>query len=420
MRVGGCRGTCERDGVPLALVSPCPTLDVLRAGRLIVTDRDSERRAWPLVEVVDRREDDPRTGLFSERVVRLVRWAAEPVRGADPGQGTRAVRRARGASCACSTDGPCPAIGVRVVSDIDQMREMRRGARAQRKRPSSVPERLRARAASDLYAVWINGSASRSAGCEPCPRRARSSCRNSRGRSLRKAGSEDCWGRARRRRVVVGTEAVLHRVSWADSVIFLDFDSELMASRLEPWRKLWLSSHARRGWFRGPLGDLQLRRSAWRAARRPDADAGASGDRFGSQCGAFNVRPRRARSADDAGSAALQRTGQGLRGGSGLCTEPRSGSAAPTTIEVIGPDDGEWRVVAPDHQTLCDLLAAVPDPAWSSAGRGRSRKGVAGCVGGDQGCARRGQRAVTVPLEPCPASHSTSSATPFCVNGPTT
>ena len=33
-------------------------------------------------------------------------------------------------------------------------------------------------------------------------------------------------------RVVVGTEAVLHRVSWADSVIFLEFDSELMASRL--------------------------------------------------------------------------------------------------------------------------------------------------------------------------------------------
>ena len=37
----------RRDGAPLALVSPCPTLDVLRAGRLVVTDRVSERRAWP-------------------------------------------------------------------------------------------------------------------------------------------------------------------------------------------------------------------------------------------------------------------------------------------------------------------------------------------------------------------------------------
>ena len=69
----------RRDGAPLTLVSPCPTLDVLSAGRLVMTDRTTERRAWPLVEAVDRRDDDPHTGLFSERVVRLVRWAAEEV-----------------------------------------------------------------------------------------------------------------------------------------------------------------------------------------------------------------------------------------------------------------------------------------------------------------------------------------------------
>ena len=67
----------RRDGAPLALVSPCPTLDVQRAGRLVLTDRASERRAWPNVEVVDRGAADPRKGLFEERAVGLARWAAE-------------------------------------------------------------------------------------------------------------------------------------------------------------------------------------------------------------------------------------------------------------------------------------------------------------------------------------------------------
>ena len=54
-------------GVPCLLVSPCPTLEALDVGR------PARRRAgptsgagWPVVEVVDRRHDDPRrAGLFS-------------------------------------------------------------------------------------------------------------------------------------------------------------------------------------------------------------------------------------------------------------------------------------------------------------------------------------------------------------------
>ncbi len=67
----------RRDGAPLALVSPCPTLDLLHNRKLVLTDRAAERRAWPAVEVVDMRQLDPRSGLFSERVVALARWAAE-------------------------------------------------------------------------------------------------------------------------------------------------------------------------------------------------------------------------------------------------------------------------------------------------------------------------------------------------------
>ncbi|MGH7733378.1 MAG: hypothetical protein ACREOE_06670, partial [Gemmatimonadales bacterium] len=67
----------RRDGAPCVLVSPCPTLDVLAAGRLVVASRHDERAGWPVVEVVDRRGDDPRAGLYSERLVDLVRWAVD-------------------------------------------------------------------------------------------------------------------------------------------------------------------------------------------------------------------------------------------------------------------------------------------------------------------------------------------------------
>ena len=36
---------------------------------MVTTPRGLERRGWPTVEVVDRSGDDPRTGLYSERLV---------------------------------------------------------------------------------------------------------------------------------------------------------------------------------------------------------------------------------------------------------------------------------------------------------------------------------------------------------------
>jgi primosomal protein N' (replication factor Y) len=37
-------------------------------------------------------------------------------------------------------------------------------------------------------------------------------------------------------------------------------------------------------------------------------------------------------------------------------------ATAADTVDVIGPDEGEWRIVAPDHRQLCDLLASVARP----------------------------------------------------------
>ncbi len=61
-------------GVPAVLVSPCPDLVLLdQADELLVMDRPKERSGWPPLDVVDRRLDDPRTGLFGERVTERLR-----------------------------------------------------------------------------------------------------------------------------------------------------------------------------------------------------------------------------------------------------------------------------------------------------------------------------------------------------------
>ena len=94
------RERAERAGRPCLLVSPCPTLEALDWGDLLVPSRAEERRGWPSVEVVDRRHDDPtKGGLFSDRFVDLLRRSGsgglrrEPDR-PGPAPGLRDVRRA--------------------------------------------------------------------------------------------------------------------------------------------------------------------------------------------------------------------------------------------------------------------------------------------------------------------------------------
>jgi primosomal protein N' (replication factor Y) len=40
-----------------------------------------------------------------------------------------------------------------------------------------------------------------------------------------------------------------------------------------------------------------------------------------------------------------------------------SARSAALELDILGPADGRWLVRAPDHQRLCDALAAAPRPA---------------------------------------------------------
>jgi primosomal protein N' (replication factor Y) len=150
--------------------------------------------------------------------------------------------------------------------------------------------------------------------------------------------------------VIVGTEAVLHRVRAADLVAFLDFDQELLAARYRANEQA-LALLARAGRI---VGGRKAGRRVLLQTRLPDhevIDAAVHGD------------PSRL-----AASERVRREALGFPPFSALALI--SGPSAPElaerlagvdTVELIGPDNDRWLVRAPNSRVLAD--------AFSTAGR---------------------------------------------------
>ena len=348
----------RRDGAPCVLVSPCPTLDVLGAGRLVTVSRPTERSGWPALEVVDRRGDDPRTGLFSERLVALVRWGA-----AEPGRRVVCVvnRTGRVRLLACAACGElarcdrCPA----AVELVDPQKD---GDDAHREGTSRHPFLRCRRCGQERPVVCGHCGASRMKALRAGVTRIREELEALAGTSVAAV-----WGPAGkgdeevRAQVVVGTEAVLHRTGRADGVAFLDFDAELLAPRLRAGEEaLALLARAARLVSRAP-GTAPGGRSGGRLlvqTRLPHHDvlvsaAGADPGRLA----AAELELRRALDLPPVSAMAL------VSGAMADAYGPALRAAAPPGVAVLGPVDGVWSVRAPGHEALCDLLAAVARPA---------------------------------------------------------
>ncbi len=167
--------------------------------------------------------------------------------------------------------------------------------------------------------------------------------------------------RVRRARVVVGTEAALHRVRDADAVVFLEFDSELLAPRfraaeeavalLARAARLVAGSSVEHDGDRAPgrvvVQTRQPRHPALVAAVSADPGVLATAEREVRQ--ALGLPPF---------SALAVVSGQAA-GPYGVALR----HAAPDGVEVSGPVDGRWSVRAPAHGALCDLLSSVSRPA---------------------------------------------------------
>jgi primosomal protein N' (replication factor Y) len=317
----------RRAGAPVLLVSPCPTLEALRWGHLEVPGRTDERRGWPAVELVDRREEDPAAGMLTEPLAALLR------------RGGRVVcvvnRTGRSRLSACAT---CR----EVVTCVECA-----GAMAQ---PTEGVLRC-TRCGVERPVVCALCGATRFRVLRPGVSRLRDELAALVGEAVDEVTGAT-GADAPTSRVVVGTEAALHRVARADGVAFLDFDQELLAPR-ERAREQALALLARAA--RLVRGRERHGRLLVQTRRPEDVVLQA----------ALHADPDRVRAAE-------QEVRQALGLSPYRAVALVSGPSAPAFVEALGRPPGVdvdaggggmWRLRADSHAVLCDALAGVERPA---------------------------------------------------------
>ncbi len=316
----------RRRGVPVVLASAVPSLEALRSGKLLRPPTDTERDGWPEVEVLDRREEDPtRGGLFAEGLVQRL-------------AGTQRVvcvlnRKGRSRLMAC---GKCGEL-VRSSDGLSLM--------------TMIDDKLETADRSEI----------RHAVCAAC---GSTSLRNlrigvTRAREELEALVREPVGDVTAEsvdvpttRVVIGTEAVLHRVDAADLVVFVDFDQELLVPRQRASEQAMalLVRSARLVGSRLSGGRIILQ------TRMPD-----------------HVVIRSATAADPSVLATEERDRRREIGIPPYTTEALvSGAAAaefieklgrPLGVSIRGPLDGRWLLRSRDQGQLLDALAATGRPS---------------------------------------------------------
>jgi primosomal protein N' (replication factor Y) len=320
----------RRAGVPCLLTSPCPSLEALAWRPAAALPRSEERDGWPIVDVVDMRREDPRTGLLPPALVRVLR-------------GDRRVLcvlnrtgRARLLACAaCGELARCERCDA-AVSQPGEPADTLACARCGETRPVICVEcgatKLKAvrqgvTRVRDEIAALVGEPVDEVTGVRP---------------------PSGGFGT----RVVVGTEATLHQVDRADVVAFLDFDQELLAPRYRAAEQALglLARAARLVGARSGGGRVVVQTHL---PRHEVVQAGLHGD------------PTRVSSAEAERRELLlfpPVTAMAEVSGAGAA-ELVSSLGVPPDVDVLGPSDGRWLLRAPDHRTLCDTLAATRRPS---------------------------------------------------------
>jgi primosomal protein N' (replication factor Y) len=320
----------RRAGVPCVVISACPTVELLAASSLRVVGRTSEREGWAPIEIADRRGDDPRQGLYSERLVTLVRAEARVV-------------------CVLNRTGRARLLVCAGCGEVARCEEC--GAALAEKPAGEPPASALACPQCGLVRPHV------------CAR-----CGSTRLRRLRVGvtrAREELETLAGRRTgevtaaagglpdadVLVGTEAVLRRLSPADhfsAVAFVDFDQELLATRVragdEALALLALASRLVGGRRGRVLVQTRIPgHPAIRAALLADPGILSSEE----------LELRRALRLPPVTAVAVV---------SGPAAPAYVGALRAGPLEVLGPDRDRWLVKASDPATLADGLAAVPRP----------------------------------------------------------
>lgn len=319
----------RRAGVPCTLVSATPTLHALAVAELVVPDVSVERAGWPIVEVVDRRDEDPvKGGLFSPRLAALVRGGGRIV------CVLNRLGRSRLLACvACGATASCAACGAAVAQPVAGV--LRCGACATERPP-----------------VCLDCGGGRFKNLRMGVARAREELEALAGEPVAEVTASG--GDPAKARVVVGTEAVLHRLRArsADVVAFLDLDQELLAARYRAG-ELTLALLGRAARALGPRhggGRLLLQT---RLPEHPAVRAAVLGDP-----GAFDDEETKRRAVLGYPPSGALAVVSGVAAAAWAAAA--SGAGLPPGVELLGPADGRWLLRAPTSSALADAIAAVP------------------------------------------------------------
>lgn len=316
----------RRAGVPCVLASPCPSLEALEAGRLVTQPRSVEREGWPIVDVIDRRQDEPgRAGLYSPRLVELMRGGGRVL------CVLNRKGRARLLACAaCGEMAGCERCGAALGQTEPGTLTC---LRCDLSRPTVCAACGGTR--MKLLRVGVTRAA------EELAALARTEVVEVTGESVPGSLSEA--------RIYVGTEAVLHQVPQADVVAFLDLDQELLAPRYRAAEEaLALLARASR-----ILGGRRRDGRLVLQTRLPEHEVVQA---------ALHADPSRV-------SAAERQRRRILGYPPSTAMAAVSGAAADEYVlgvegvDLLGPRDGTWLLRAPDHATLLSALEQAPRPA---------------------------------------------------------
>jgi primosomal protein N' (replication factor Y) len=329
--------------VPCVAVTPTPTVVMAARWPTVTPPRPVEREGWPLLQAIDMRQVDPRSGLLPEPLVAACRRVLEGASSGGPEVVCVLNRRGRARLLACAACGElvrCHRCGGPSELLDDELSCRRCDAR----RPalcavcgSTRLKRLRMGVkgvAEELSALLRQPVGEVVGDAEGLPDTA----------------------------VVVGTEAVLHRVRRSSLVAFLDFDQHLLAPSFTA-AEVALALLARAGRMVGGRGRSAPghRGSVLVQTRVPDHEVVVAAQR--GDPGPVLEAERAVREALQLPPAAALAVVSGPR-----AAEFVAGIKADPPALVVRQSDTERFVLrAPDHRQLCDALAATARP------RGRLR-----------------------------------------------
>ncbi len=345
----------RRDGAPCVVASPVPPVALAARTdlRTVAPSRPEERAGWPVLERVDRRGADPRSGMFSEEFVRLARSVLDESAARERGPLVCVYNRTGGArllACRhCGELARCTRCGAATAQRrgedglrcprCDQTRPVVCAAcgRLRMKTLRAGVSRLR-----EELAALLGAEVGEVTGPRP-------------------AADETAVFAAP---VLIGTEAVLHRVRRAAAVAFLDIDLHLLAPRLsaaEETMALFVRA-ARLVGARGAGPPWSRMQAQTRVPEHPLLRAVALGEP--EEVLAEEVGMRRMSALPPFAALAVVSGALAPAYAQALGQDAATSDATATDgVSLAALGDDRFLLRADTHDPLCDLLARTPRPS---------------------------------------------------------